>query len=394
MVESWVGALREPLLSEQTKLINAIYEPFGSSGEWPIWQYVDMKLDASSLDAAAVLSSLPSVRTSDPARWSSGYGLIWYLNPSLLPQPDQQIALTVAGLRYIDSAGPLLGAFVTALEYLAAEQRDLVPSPTKVVEATVSSESIGERLLTSSIEGLSAPPVERTMHKLRQLLEHEPFLYSGVHRPDPNSEQWTIRVPAVLRELRKVTTIDEYLDRIIRLVAPLPPAAVPFSIGALDIPYAAGYLDAVWKSRTGSHLFANLDPASVARLTQSCTTEAEFNSLLSALADVLGQLVTPGRASPPQRQALEAFRDHVSPKLDTAAAERVRAAIDVLIRIRRLRVGAQHSDARPRAVKAFDALGLSFPPASWESTWTQVASLARGSLDVLREEVHAGIPEG
>jgi hypothetical protein len=265
--------------------------------------------------------------------------------------------------------------------------------PTTVVAATVTSESIGERLLTASIEGKSAPPVERTMHKLRQVLEHEPLLYIGVQRSDPNSAAWAMRVPATLRELRTVTTIDEYLDQIIRWVAPPSMPSVPLSLNALDVPYAVGYLDAVWKSRTGSHLFSSLDPASVARLTQPCTTEADFNSLLSALADVLGQVVTPGVVRPPQRGALEAFRDQVCPLLETGPTERVRTAIDVLIGIRHLRVSTQHADARHRAVKAFDAVGLSFPPLNWERAWIQVAVLARGSLDVLREEVHVGVPD-
>jgi hypothetical protein len=394
MAESVVGALREPLSNEQTKLINTIYESFGLSGEWPIWQYVDLSLDALDLDAAAVLSSLPSVRNLDSAVWASPYTLTWYMNPNQVPQPDQQIALTIAGLRYVKEAEPLLGAFMTTLKYLVAEQRNLVPSPTTVVEATVTSESIGERLLTSSIDGQSAPPVERTLHKLRQTFEHEPRLHIGVQRPDPNSTRWMMRVPATLRELRTVTTIDAYLDQIIRWVAPPSVPSVPLSLNSLDIPYAVGYLDAVWKSRTGSHLFASLDPASVARLTQPCTTEADFNSLLSALADVLGQVVTPGLASPPQRGALERFRDELCPMLEIGAAERVRTAIELLIGIRHLRVSTQHADARHRAVKAFDAIGLSFPPLSWERAWIQLALLARGSLDALREEVHVGVSNG
>ncbi len=38
------SALREPLSPEQEHLLRAIYEPFDQSGEWPIWQYVDLTL--------------------------------------------------------------------------------------------------------------------------------------------------------------------------------------------------------------------------------------------------------------------------------------------------------------------------------------------------------------
>lgn len=111
----------------------------------------------------------------------------------------------------------------------------------------------------------------------------------------------------------------------------------PPSFSGLDIPYAVGYLDAVWKNRTGDHLFFNLDPASVARLTQACSSEEAFNSPMSALADVLGQVVTPGRASPPQGGALEAVWDHLSAVLDAEVANRVGVAIGTLIRLRRIR---------------------------------------------------------
>jgi hypothetical protein len=68
---------------------------------------------------------------------------------------------------------------------------------------------------------------------------------------------------------------------------------------------AAGLWVARRKSKTGSRLFASPDVASVARLTQPCGGEGDFNSLMSAQADVLGQVVTPGRAALQQRAALE-----------------------------------------------------------------------------------------
>lgn len=40
--------------------------------------------------------------------WASRYGLTWFMNPNVVPQPDQPIALTVAGMRHLDAATPLL----------------------------------------------------------------------------------------------------------------------------------------------------------------------------------------------------------------------------------------------------------------------------------------------
>jgi hypothetical protein len=324
---------------------------------------------------------------------SLSYGLTWRQDSHAQPRLDVPIALTVAGLRHLAQAEPLLQSFVTMIRYLVDQKRNLIPSPGKVVEATVTSAAIVSEVLTASIGAGAAPPVEATMRKLRRLLGHEPFLYSVVQQPDPLKEEWTLQVPAVLRAYRGVATIDDYLDHVIEQVAPPGPPSVPLSFSRLDIPYAVGYLDAVWKNRTGSHLFVNLDPASVARLTQPCGSEEEFNSLMSALADVLGQVVTPGRSSPPQSRALEAVRDYLSGVLDADVADRVGAAIGTLIRLRVVRVSTQHSDARHRAVREFQEIGLAFPPVSWEEAWSHVAVAAKGTVDALSEEVHAGLPQ-
>jgi hypothetical protein len=140
-----------------------------------------------------------------------------------------------------------------------------------------------------------------------------------------------------------------------------------------------------------AHLFVNLDPASIARLTLSCSSEEEFNSLMSALADVLGQVVAPGTAVPPQWGALEVVRDYLTAALAPDAADRVGAAFQNLIRLRRIRVSTQHGDARHRAVASFTEIGLTFPPPSWDQAWAHIAALAMSALDVLREEVHVGL---
>ena len=380
--------LLHPLAPEQAALIRTIYEPFDQSREWPVWQYTDLTLDGSGLDAEAVLASLPMV--GPPGGGSLQYGLISRSDPHLQPRPDYRISLTIAGLRHLRHAEPLCSAFVTTIRYLVDQQRKLVPSPGRVVEATVNSAAIKEEILSASIAGRSGPPVDSIMAKLGDILVKEPFLYSTLNRP--NSVDWEVCVPAALRQYRDVATVNDYVNRVTELVAPEEPVSVPLSSWPLDIPNAVGYLDAVWKSRTGTHMFVNLDPASVARLAQDCGSEEEFNSLMSALADVLGQVVVPGTPAPSQRGALEAVGRYLASTLDPDVADRVNAAMETLIRLRRIRVSTQHSDARHRAVTAFQEIGLPFPPPSWPQAWAHIAVQARGALDAIREEINAGLP--
>jgi hypothetical protein len=274
--------------------------------------------------------------------------------------------------------------------YLAAQQAQLVPSPDEVVTAAVTSAQIAGRLREAGCLPEGTGGDADLLARIRVLLDHEPFLSGAAHQPGP-SEPWTVQVPAVLRRYQDAASVEEYIDTVTALVAPTDPPSVPPSVGALDIPYAIGYLDAVWQARAGRHLFTSLDPASVARLTLACGSEEEFNSLMSALADVLGQVTASGTAVPPQRGALEAVRDYLARALAPEAADRVSAAFETLIRLRRIRVSTQHADARHRAVTSFAEIGLAFPPPSWDQAWAHIATLAAGALDAIREEAHAGL---
>jgi hypothetical protein len=387
------SGLREPLDAAQKALLRVIYEPFASSGKWPIWQYVELTLDARGLEAAALLDSLPTVR--DSASFGRNYSLVWYMNPGPAPGAEQQVALTVAGMHYLPEAAELIDTLLRTVEFLVEKQRQVKPDPAKVVEATVTSEQITEHLLSTRSGRISAS-VDITMNQLYEMFMHEPILYGGVQRPNPEAPSWQIRVPWVLRRLRGVSNVDEYIDCTIAFVAPAVVSSPVMPGYEPDLPTAIGYANAVWRNATGHALFSSFDPTSIVRLAQGCASEADFNSLLSALADALGQIVSPGGATPKQRGALEAFRQAAVPLFERDAGERVGQAIDQLIVIRRLRVSTQHADARYRAVSAFQELGLSFPPPSWNIAWTQVASLAEECLSTIREEALASLmmPEG
>ncbi|MCW2942634.1 MAG: hypothetical protein JWN00_5619 [Actinomycetia bacterium] len=342
------------------------------------------------MDALRVLRSLPQVKHPSPTPPFSRYGLTWYQNSGQLPRHDEPMALTVAGLRHLPAAESLLCTFVTAITHIDREIRRLTPSPYTSIDTTLSVANLADRVLTVSIGEGAAPPVDATMHKLRQLLQHEPALGHMIQ----GGEDWksimvnwaTVRT---MRELRGVTSVDEYLDRVIERISPDAPPTVPISFSAMEIPYAIGYLNAVWKDGLGSHLFVDLDPASIARLTQDCGDEGDFNSLMSALADVLSRAVRPGESKPPKGGALEEVQRFLEGQVEPQVADRIRDAFATLVAIRHIRVANQHSDARHRAVKAFKEIGLAFPPADWPATWGHVAFMAKGALDVLREEVSA-----
>jgi hypothetical protein len=245
--------------------------------------------------------------------------------------------------------------------------------------------------LGGSGRGLLGPAADVILRKVGQLLEHEPYLWSGFSRPDPQSERWELKISASMRDFCDVATVEEYIDRVEQLVAPPEPPSQPLSAAPLDIPYAVGFVDAVWESRTGFPLFARPDPASIARLTQACDSEGAFNSLMSALADVLSQVAKPGTGKAPRTGALEDVRNYLNRELEMSAAARCSTAIGTLVKLRTIRHGIEHGDARAKAVAAYAELGLSFPIASWPQAWARISAITCGALDVMREEAHAGL---
>lgn len=383
--------LRQQLNSEQMALLKVVYAPFRQSGQWPIWQYVDLTLDQAGIDAASVLASLPVARASSERvlMQRGSYSLVGIERAEELPA-QCAIPLTVAGLWHLEEAAPLTDVFLDTVRYLVTKQGALAPDPRCVVSATVSSEEVNQKILAGTIGSPGMRSEELLLSKLGRLLEREPILWSSMTNQSQDFTQWEILVPDRLRILQDLTGVEDYVDRITGWVAPAVAPTEPLPGAPLDLPYAIGYLDAVWKNRTNHRLFTNFDVASVALLTQSGTSQEEFNSRMSALADVLGQVAIPGHP-PRQSGGLEAVREYLTEHLDTEAAERIKTAFDTLITLRHLRVSAQHSDKRHRAVSAFEQLGLPYPPPSWEQAWGWMTVRARGALDAIREEVHTGL---
>jgi hypothetical protein len=192
----------------------------------------------------------------------------------------------------------------------------------------------------------------------------------------------------VLRALRETTSVGDYVAFVEQRLKPRPVPVAPRLAGPMDLPNAADYLDVVWKIKTGGRLFKDLHLGACARLTQECDSEDRFSSLTSALAEVLGSVVPPRRTSPGDKPLLT-LRERLPEVLPAENAGRARDAVGVLLQLTLIRNAQQHSGARDRALKAAGELGIAFPPRDWGVAWGQVATLARGARDALREEMQA-----
>ena len=109
--------LREQLGEDQALLLREVFTPFDRQGVWPIWQYVDYRLDKQGLVASEVLASLPVAGGEGVMRMR--YGLTWHQDSLMTPNEGTQIMLTAAGMWHVRPASDrLLTAFGETVRYL------------------------------------------------------------------------------------------------------------------------------------------------------------------------------------------------------------------------------------------------------------------------------------
>jgi hypothetical protein len=388
-----VNPLLAELTDEQARLLGLIHDEFEQHVRWPIWQYLDLTLTPPLGTAEKALVSLPQV--SDTRPMGRRYRLVSWMSSggTSVPSADTPMALTIAGVHHVRPDRPLSELWIRFLQHLITQQSQLRPSPTEVVTCTVSDKELA-RLVASRPGDTDAQA--RLLGQLRLLLDQEPVTQSRVEQPHPPDGPWTVKVPPDILRYEGVENVDQYVERLTDI---LTPDVAPYSgsaVSSLSLPQAISYLDAVWQARVGKPLFVNLDASSVEKLSLAVTSPAELDSWTSALADVLSHILVPPDDSIQRksRRPVTVLGEWLAQRLPDPEAERANYGIDVLTQTGNVRVGAQHSASSPKAVKAFETLGLPFPPTDWHGTWTVLHQRVVGALDAIREEVQAGLHAG
>ncbi|MEU4827100.1 hypothetical protein AB0H37_34960 [Actinomadura sp. NPDC023710] len=249
------------------------------------------------------------------------------------------VRLTVAGPRLVPGAEPLLGAFLATVRLISGKERSITPDPAEAVEAILTSGEVQEQM---ALQRLRPPETDELLvAAVGKVLQEEPLRAWSV-MGQSGEGGWRVRLVTGLsgvRALRGISSIDGYVEHMVQTLTPAPiPAALP-RFEPLDLPLAIGYLDTTWRVKTGRRLSANLQADSCARLAQPCASQAEFNSAMSALADVLACVVPPGAQAAPKFGALAALNNDLPPGLPTEAKERITGTIELLLTVNHIRHG-------------------------------------------------------
>jgi hypothetical protein len=129
--------LLDPISDDQRRLLRLIADGWrAGGGQWPVWQYVSLRMNADGFNAEQILLGLP--------RWQHGYQSVITPRGGIAPAPHEPIGLTIHGIVKADhpATTPLMLAFLKVLAAAEERQRAAVPDPRSTVEVRCSIEEL------------------------------------------------------------------------------------------------------------------------------------------------------------------------------------------------------------------------------------------------------------
>jgi hypothetical protein len=385
--------LLEPLSDTQQRLVETIGTVYRTEpGVWPTFDYIEWKLDEERIDALETFLSFPTVDLESgaySALWSSGGPRAW-------PRADYTVGLTVLGINHCKALQSfpanrsvpqidLVRAFIDLLSVAAKRRRDEPASPTTVRTLEIRSDEVFNAL-TERYRFDQLP-----VRLLYDLTEKEPALWGAGGSLAPDETTWTRGLPGRLKDFEDVSTLDEYLGRLLMLRQPaaqLPPATP----SPLDLVAALDYLDVVWQHATGEkHLFRFDSMEQTAKLAFPATTAEEFDSRLSVLGDILrsSRDVVPAPKKKRREKPLDGLKEHLKKLLGASAAPRIERNVRTLELVLFVRDVGQHSAAGRGGAVALTELGVGFPVADRAQAWETIKAETIEAVNGLREELRA-----
>ena len=186
-----------------------------------------------------------------------------------------------------------------------------------------------------------------------------------------------------------------------RHVAPEPAPVQPVS--PLGLPEQFDVLDAYWRLRFGSrqHLIDLHTVTGAASLALGCGSRADFESRLSALADIIDRLVvddallptmTEGERKAQIKGSLDKLQVALLHQLPAHCHAGIERPILTLRKLRQARNAIQHGTARDGGLTAkLREFGIHDAPPNWAGAWDTVRIQISNALSGLRNELRSAI---
>ncbi|MFG1833852.1 hypothetical protein [Micromonospora chersina] len=360
-----------PLGGPQKELLAIIGDAVMATGAWPVYQYVQAKLDDLGLDSEEVFAGLPSF-----SHLHLTYSLA---RRDRTGREEEPVKLTVAGMAHLDRFASTVEMFLQAVNELADRRAAAPFEPGRVVTVEISWPELVTNL------GLNGEPL---LDLLPELLQGEPATWHG---PQQRGDAgWIYQPSSHLRRFRRVRDVNDYLTRMRAWIMPPEPAPAPQPVSPLGVVAAFDYLDVVWQLKFGRKVMHVPSAERAARLALPVSTPEEFDNRLSALGEMFK-----GLDAAPDMEAgpFDKMRRFLTRELPAESLPAVRAAINTMFHVTHIRNSGQHFGAATQAAVALPALGLDFPITDHAAAWRIVQTHVINALDTIRVEVNT-LPTG
>ncbi len=181
--------------------------------------------------------------------------------------------------------------------------------------------------------------------------------------------------------------------------------AVAEPVSPLGLPEQFDVLDAYWRLSFGKKLrLLDLNTATgTASLALPCASRAEFESRLSALADIIDKFKVDDELLPPmtkedKKEKIKGSLDALQIALQHKLPDRHHAGIDKAVRslrtVRQARNIMQHGVARDGGLTAkLREIGINDAPPNWEGAWNSVRAQAADALSAIRNELRGALDD-
>lgn len=213
-----VHRLLSNLPGPQQHLLHLIWSPMRDYGQWPIWHYVEDEMHRAGFpNAENDLRSMPMVGLLNASQ--PHYSLVWYPDRNL--QQDSKVMLTIAAGLHLPEYLEVGNNFIVGLRAIVRKAELHEASPFEVTDPEFTSAELAQANVHFTEEFIRAFP---------GLVHYEPFGLTSRAWLAPDSDNWTMTLKRrVLREYAGITTVEEYVRKVVELVERHVVSAAPMT---------------------------------------------------------------------------------------------------------------------------------------------------------------------
>ena len=368
-----MSTLLDPLDVQQQALVDLIWPHFKKKAQFPKYQWVEYMMRRMGHNAAEAINTLASVGTSARSRYSA----IWTSTIGEIPQADEDVRLTMAGLYHIDDP-VAMGVIGGVLEYARALSK-------------------AQDLIADYPFGGYSPQVF-----LRQAVQSENVMFIKAVGAIALHESVIMRVSIAgaqaddcLGRLGRVTsadftTIEEYLEAVIA-ACPEPRPAAPAYRDQKDLSVAITNFDITCELVLGTQMVALPPISRTVWFGMDVSSLSDLQTAVNAAGEVIAGLKVPGNSP---SHATGRLLNHLTGRLANLAGNPaglavVTDAIAMLDAVRNVRNSGVHSKPARQLFTAYELLDLPLLIVDPASAWNSVRAHLTQAFTALQLEIYA-----